>query len=203
MSNKDRIRKIVVTGALAAVTVVLGITGLGFIIIPGGTSLTIMHVPVIIGAILEGPVVGMSIGFLFGIFSIIQAGIIGVSAVDLAFVNYPLIAIVPRVCIGIAAWGIYRLIAGKRQEAGSAKTIPVWREIIAIIAGAVVGSLTNTLLVLGSFGIIKLFPWELIGISAVANGPLEAAGAAILTLAIVGAWKGISTRRGPKLLAGK
>ena len=34
-----------------------------------------MHVPVIIGAVLEGPIVGLVIGFIFGLFSLIQAAI--------------------------------------------------------------------------------------------------------------------------------
>ncbi len=54
----DRIRKIVVTGVMGAIFNLLGITHWGFIPWFSGASLTIMHVPVIIGAVLEGPVVG-------------------------------------------------------------------------------------------------------------------------------------------------
>jgi len=56
---QDRTRKIVVTGVLGAIAILLGLTHWGFIPWFGwDVSLTIMHVPVIIGAILEGPVVG-------------------------------------------------------------------------------------------------------------------------------------------------
>ena len=48
MSDSNRTRKIVITAVMAAVSVVLGATRLGFIPWFSGASLTIMHVPVII-----------------------------------------------------------------------------------------------------------------------------------------------------------
>jgi len=65
----NRVRKIVITGALGAISVILGVTRWGFIPWVSGTSLTIMHIPVIIGAVLEGPVVGTLIGLIFGVSS--------------------------------------------------------------------------------------------------------------------------------------
>lgn len=70
--RKFSTREITVTGLLFAITIVLGVTGLGFISVPPFKS-TIMHIPVIIGAILEGPVVGAMIGLLFGLFSMLEA----------------------------------------------------------------------------------------------------------------------------------
>jgi uncharacterized membrane protein len=65
-------RKIVITGVLGAISAVLGLTPLGFIPV-GVTRATIMHIPVIIGAITEGPTVGGLVGLIFGLFSIFQA----------------------------------------------------------------------------------------------------------------------------------
>jgi Predicted membrane protein len=62
------VRHMAVTGMLGAISVVLGMTPLGFIPV-GPTNATIMHIPVIIGAIVEGPIVGMLVGLIFGIFS--------------------------------------------------------------------------------------------------------------------------------------
>jgi len=70
--RKFSTREITVIGLLFAVTIVLGVTGLGFIPIPPFKT-TIMHIPVIIGGILEGPVVGAMIGLLFGLFSMFEA----------------------------------------------------------------------------------------------------------------------------------
>ena len=66
------VRKMMVVGLLASISIVLGIVpGLGFIPV-GPTRATIMHIPVIIGAIMEGPLVGGLIGLIFGVFSIFK-----------------------------------------------------------------------------------------------------------------------------------
>ena len=180
--SKSLTRKIVVAGVMSAISVLLGATHWGFIPWFAGAALTIMHVPVIIGAILEGPVVGLVIGLIFGLFSLIQGAIAPTGPADTWFVN-PLISILPRLFIGPVAWLVYR---GLRRVS----------ETLALIVAAVAGSLTNTVLVLGMLGIFGYLPWALIGTIAVTNGLPEAAVAAIITLAVVAAWKGLDTRRG-------
>lgn len=62
--------QIVAAGLLTALTVLLGSTPLGFIPLPNVSgAATIVHVPVIIAGILEGPLVGSFVGLLFGIFT--------------------------------------------------------------------------------------------------------------------------------------
>ena len=212
---KNRARKIVIGGVFSALVIVLGISGLGFIPLPTG-SITIIHVPVIVAAILEGPVVGFFCGLLFGIFSIVQAGIIGVSPVDLAFLHYPWIAIVPRILIGPLAWLVYSLISGTffarlRKNKGTVEdtnTSPTGenkgavRETAALIIGAITGSLTNTVLVLSAFSLIlpEIFTRQVLLTLISLNGTLEAAFSAIITLAVLLSWKGIS-RRGKSRLS--
>jgi uncharacterized membrane protein len=152
-------------------------------------------VPVLIGAILEGPLTGLFIGFLFGIFSIIQAALLAVSPVDLAFLHYPFIAIVPRILIGPAAWAVYALIGGtlktKFKDPVEFKP-PVLRESIAVVTAAVTGTLINTVLVLSA---LVIFVPEITAQIALAvgitNGPAEAGIAAAITLAVVLTWKRI------------
>jgi len=103
---QDRTRKIVVTGVLGAIAILLGLTHWGFIPWFGGVSLTIMHVPVIIGAILEGPVVGAGIGLIFGLFSMLQAAIAPSGPTDVWFTN-PVLSVLPRLFIGPVAWLVY------------------------------------------------------------------------------------------------
>ncbi|MDY6868152.1 MAG: ECF transporter S component, partial [Chloroflexota bacterium] len=62
---QERTRRIVIAGVMSAISIFLGITHLGFIPWFSGASLTIMQVPVIIGAVLEGPLVGLIIGLFF------------------------------------------------------------------------------------------------------------------------------------------
>jgi uncharacterized membrane protein len=199
------IRKVAVTGVLSAVVIVLGITRLGFITLPLG-SIIIMHVPVILGAVLEGPVVGLITGFLFGLFSLIQAAISAASPLDMAFVN-PLISIVPRLFIGPGAWLIYALISGNFGNSGGAgetfkaaggnskSRLGIARETAGLAAAAVGGTAINTVLVLSLLGVFKLLPWEVIIMAAAANGPVEAGTAAVITLAVVLSWKRIRLGR--------
>ena len=189
MSTAIRVRKIAVTGVLSSLIIVLGITGTGFIRIPP-FSLTIMHVPVIIGAILEGPVAGFAIGLLFGIFSLMQTAIL--PGTEIAFLN-PLISILPRLFIGPAAWLAYRAIAGKAVSGGEPETAPrrAVIESAAIAVSAFAGTLTNTALVLGAIGLFKYYPWDALFLSA-SNFLVEAPFAVVITLAVVSAWKRIA-----------
>lgn len=126
------VRKMAITGMLAAVSILLGSTPLGFIPI-GPTKATIMHLPVIIGSIMEGPLVGISIGLIFGIFSMIQA-VMAPTVTSFVFLN-PLVAVLPRVLIGLTAYYSYK--ATKSSSISAA-----------------VGTLTNTIGVLGMIYLI-------------------------------------------------
>lgn len=120
-------RKIAITGILGALSIFLGMTPVGFIPIPftPAGSATIMHIPVILGAILEGPLVGAMVGLIFGLSSFIRGG---------AFFADPLVAIPPRVLIGIVAGYVYYLLP--KNNWGLAIT-------------ASIGTMTNTFGVLG------------------------------------------------------
>ena len=108
------VRKLVIIGMLGAISVVLGMTPLGFIPV-GPTRATIMHIPVIIGSIMEGPLVGGLVGLIFGLFSIYQA-VTAPTPVSFVFLN-PLVSILPRILIGISAYYTYsslRKLGNKR-----------------------------------------------------------------------------------------
>ena len=181
-------RKIAVAGVLSAVAIFLGATPLGFIPWITGVSITIMTAPVIIGAVLEGPSVGLIVGLLFGGFSLVHAaGLFGpVGPSDALFLN-PLISVLPRLLIGPVAWLVYRAL--------ERASFP-----FALVAAGVTGSLANTVLVLGMIGLFHLAPWALLGTIAVGNGLPEAVANAILTLAVVAAWKRVAYgRKGAQL----
>ena len=181
MSNTNRTRKIVIAGVMAAISIVLGVTRLGFIPWLSGASLTIMHVPVIIGAILEGPVVGMIIGLIFGIFSLVQAAVSPTGPVDVFFTN-PLISVLPRVLIGLTTWLVYRAFRDR------------WLPV-AVISSSIAGSLTNTLFVLGALGAAGALPWALIGTITIANGLPEAGAAALISIAVIVSWKSVGIKK--------
>jgi len=183
--ERKQTRKIVTTGLLAAIACLLGATHWGFIPWIGGVSLTILQIPAIIAAVLEGPLSGAIVGLIFGIFSMIQAAVAPSGPTDVWFTN-PLLAILPRLCIGPAAWVIYPLL--KR-----------WKAVGALAAGAV-GSLTNTGLVLLVIGLLGYLPWEVLGGIVVASGLPEMIASALITLAVVGAyWQIPSKKKGSDL----
>jgi uncharacterized membrane protein len=180
---QDRTRKIVITGVLGAISIFLALTPLGFWSW-GPVSATIMHVPVIIGAVLEGPVVGLLVGLIFGVFSMIRAAVAPNGPLDPAFTN-PLISVLPRLFIGPVAWLVWSAL--KRWKA------------VGVIGAGVAGSATNTILVLAMIGLVPSALGILRGLLnapnspavpllwglAVANGVPEAIIAAILTLIVV------------------
>lgn len=97
-------RRMAVIGVLGGISMILGLTPLGFIPI-GPTRATIMHIPVIIGAILEGPVVGAIVGLIFGLFSIFQA-VTNPTPISFVFLN-PLVSVLPRILIGIVSYYVF------------------------------------------------------------------------------------------------
>ncbi len=183
---QNRTRKIVVTGVLGAIAVLLGLTRLGFIPWFSGASLTIMHVPVIIGAVLEGPIVGLGIGLIFGIFSLIQAAVAPTGPADVWFTN-PLLSVLPRLFIGPVAWLVWKAFMKLR--------------LVGLILAGIAGSLTNTILVLGMIGILGFLPFAALIPIAVANGLPEAGVSAVITLVVVAAWQqfAIGSRKGASI----
>jgi uncharacterized membrane protein len=133
-NRKVKTSNLTTIGMLSAICVVLGLTGYGFIPLPG-IKATIMHVPVIVGSIIGGPIVGMTIGFIFGIFSIMQ-NITTPSLLSFAFIN-PLVSVLPRVLIGLTSYYVYKLNFTKNHN-------------LRIGLATVVGSLTNT------FGVLTM-----------------------------------------------
>lgn len=177
---QDRTRKIVITGVLGAISIFLGLTRWGFVPWFSGASLTVMHIPVIIGAVLEGPLVGVAIGLIFGIFSLVQAAIAPSGPADVIFTN-PLISILPRLFIGPVAWLAWNGL--KRWP------------LAGLVAAGIAGSLANTVLVLGMIGLLQIYPWAVLGPIVVVNGLPEAVLSAILVVVVVAAYRQIRIGR--------
>ena len=168
--SHENVRKMVIIAMLSGICLFLGLTGLGFIPLPL-FKLTILHLPVIIGAIIEGPVVGGSIGLIFGLFSIYQ-NITAPTPMSPFFYN-PLISILPRVLIGVLSYYIYKIIRSKIKNIK-----------LSIGIAAVCGSLVNTIGVLGGIYLIyfKDYANILVERGTVTSGSLNAVTTALLTV---------------------
>ena len=130
------VRRMTVISILSAVSIVLSmIPFVGYIPL-GPVKATIMHVPVIIGAVIEGPVVGAAVGLIFGLTSLFKA-FTEPTITSFCFMN-PIISVLPRVLIGIVAYYVYTGIHKLTKRI----------YLSGFIAG-VVGSLTNTIGVMG------------------------------------------------------
>jgi uncharacterized membrane protein len=123
------LRTLTLSGLLGAIPIVLGITNLGFIPVPTAAgSATIMHLPAIIGGVAGGPIVGLFVGLIFGLFSLFRA--------TTPLFADPLIAVLPRLFIGLVAFWSYRGLSR-------------WGLVPGLIGAAVLGTLANTVGVLG------------------------------------------------------
>ena len=136
------VRQMTMIGMLSAISIFLGLTGLGFIPLPTMRA-TIMHIPVIIGAIVEGPVVGALVGLVFGLFSMYQ-NITAPGLTSFIFWN-PIVALIPRMLIGVVSYYSFKLLKSKIKNTGICTGI-----------AAILGTLTNTIGVLGLTYILYL-----------------------------------------------
>ena len=194
--QKKDTRWLVQLALMAAVVVVLANTPLGMIQLPIIKATTV-HIPVIIGAVLLGPLAGGILGGVFGICSVISAT---TAPTLLSFAFSPFmstsglpgavkalwIAIGCRILIGVVAGWLW--IALQRA---------CLNEMVALPVVGFVGSMTNTVLVMGSIYVLlgaQYAEAKNVAMSAVlglvmgtvtANGIPEAAAAAVL-VAVIG-----------------
>lgn len=138
LSNHQKTRRLVFLSFFTAIIIVQNLVPfLGYLPI-GPLDLTLIHITVIVAAFVLGPVDGAIVGGIWGVITFVRAFIWPTSPLaTIVFVN-PLIAILPRIMIGIVAGGIFG-IALKRYKKPY-RVLPV---------AAILGACCNTLLVLG------------------------------------------------------
>ncbi len=137
---KFDVRKLAIIGILGGISTVLGLTPLGFIPV-GPTRATIMHIPVIIGAIMEGPIVGAFVGLIFGIFSIFQA-VTNPTPVSFVFLN-PLVSVVPRVLIGVLSFYAYDFLRRIGDKKTRGLLYILWFGIISYLSYGIYQNIIN------------------------------------------------------------
>jgi uncharacterized membrane protein len=180
MPQNKTVRTIVVSGVLAAIQIVLGLTGLGFIPLPTGVNATILHIPAILAGVVAGATAGVATGAIFGLFSFLRA--------TTPLFQNPVIAFGPRLLIGLVAFLVYRAVK------------PI-NEVLALALAGALGTLTNTVLVLSlavllpsPAGTPYLAP-ELAWTVALTNAPAEVIVATIITVAVGLAIRGAGRAR--------
>jgi len=104
-----RTQELILVSLFSSIILMLSlIPNLGLIVVFGGVSLTIIHIPVLIGVMTFKRLSNVLIlGVVFGLGSFLAALTRGSTPIDLAFVN-PLISIVPRILFAVAAWYLFK-----------------------------------------------------------------------------------------------
>ena len=135
----------------AIIVVMASVPFLGYIPLPF-TRATILHVPVIIGCLMMGPKKGAILGFLFGLTSFLQATF-NPNITSFAFSPFYslrdvhgnalslVICFVPRILVGIVPFFVYKLLMKMPEKVKG-------RQTLSLALAGLVGSLTNTLLVM-------------------------------------------------------
>ena len=180
---------------MSAIIIVLANTPLGMIQLPVIKATTV-HIPVIIGAVLLGPVAGAILGGVFGICSLVS-NTMAPTLLSFAFSPFMTttglagaakaiwISVGCRILIGLVAGWLWILLTKLKVN-----------QTVALILTGFLGSMTNTITVMGS--IYLLFAqqyaeakdvaitavWGLIMGTVTASGIPEAIAAAILVLAL-------------------
>ena len=194
-TKKHDTRFMVSVGLMAAIVIVLANTPLGMIQLPIVKATTV-HIPVIIGAILLGPMAGAILGGVFGVCSLIS-NTMAPTLLSFAFspfmstngiigaIKAIWVSVGCRILIGLAAGWLWRLL----------KKIKL-NQIVALSITGFVGSMVNTVAVMGS--IYLLFAqqyaqakdvavtavWGLIMGTVTASGIPEAIAAAVIVAVV-------------------
>lgn len=199
--RSQNVQSLVVLAMFTAIIFLLAFTPIGLIDLPL-IKATILHVPVIVGAILLGPKKGAFLGGVFGVTSLIK-NTMAPSLLSFAFSPFmpvpgtdrgsPLALIIcflPRVLVGVTPWLVYQLV----QHLPARRHPGVQAGGMAV--AAVVGAFTNTILVMGmiflffqdAYAVMRGIPVDavlgvILGIVA-ANGIPEAIVAGVITPAV-------------------
>lgn len=152
-TRKHDTRWMVGVAMMAAIIIVLANTPLGLIPLPT-TKATTTHIPVIVGAVILGPLAGAILGGVFGICSIISNT---VAPVMTSFAFSPFLSTTGlvgalkavwvsegcRIMIGVVAGWLW--IALKKLRVN---------DTLALAITGFAGSMTNTIMVMGSIGLL-------------------------------------------------
>ena len=160
-------RELALTVVLGAVVLALGLSGVGMVPVPNSTgNATLLHLPVVAGGVVGGPYVGLLTGLVFGLFSWANHAA--------PIFRDPLVAVVPRLFIGLVAWWVFLRLASRG------------RTLAAAAAGAL-GSAANTVGVLSVAIGLGHIPAS-VALAVLPQAAIEAGLAALVALACAWLW---------------
>lgn len=138
MLKRKKAYKTAILGILIAIIFVQSMVPFLGYIPTGFINITVIHITVIVAAIVLGPKDGAIVGAVWGIGTIIRAFTSPTSIIDTTVFTNPVVAILPRIAVGLIAGWIYLWLKNRTQK-----------RVLGMAIASAVGSLTNTILVLG------------------------------------------------------
>lgn len=141
-TRREKTLRLAQLGILTAIIILMSFTPLGYLRV-GTVSITFLAIPVVIGAIVMGPLYGGILGVAFGLTSFAQCFGIDPFGTALMGINplYTFImCFVPRVLIGVVSGYLSRGLQRKNVN-----------QVISFAISSFAGSLTNTVLFIGLF----------------------------------------------------
>lgn len=115
--NKGKIQSLSIDAVMTALIVVMAFTPIGYLRI-GPVAITFISIPVVIGAILNGPASGAFLGFVFGMTSFLQCFGLDAFGTTLFSINpfyTAIMCLVPRILMGLLCGLIYKALAEKSK----------------------------------------------------------------------------------------
>lgn len=154
-TNKNKIVYMAELAILVALIILMSFTPIGYLHV-GAIEITFITIPVIVGAVVMGPLAGAILGGVFGLTSFIQCFGMSLFGTTLFGINPILTAIlclVPRILMGLLTGFIFKAFKKK--------------SIVSFIVPSISGALLNTVLFM--LGLVAMFWWNADFISTMAS----------------------------------
>lgn len=156
-------RTLVLAAIFGAMVIALQVIGIGSIPMPNlSGAMTTLLIPVILGALIGGPIVGLFAGLVMGVMYLILPATASFG---------PITLIVPRLALALVAWVVYRAL---KQTPGSTTNT-----IIAGAAAGAAGAITNTVVAVGLAILLGQVPASIIP-AVIPQAIIELVGCAII-----------------------
>lgn len=154
-------RTIVLAAIFGAMVIALQVIGIGSIPVPNlSGAMTTLFMPVIIGAVIGGPVVGMFAGLVMGVIYLILFPSFG-----------PLTHLPGRLLLPVVAWLVYNALQDRNK-------------VLAAALAGIAGAVTNTVVTVGLAILQGLAPPEFF-VTVLPQATIEAIAAAIIVPIVV------------------
>jgi uncharacterized membrane protein len=185
MKNRQRILYITTYGLMISILTLMGsVPFLGFITL-NTASITIIHIPVLIGAYILKGKSGLILGLSFGLISyLVVLNASSPGPTDVLFLN-PMISIFPRVIFGLTIMGVFSLIDFFfKHKVVNKVVLSIASFVLTVLHTSYVLTMINVFegaFIESTFGSLGGFIWVIL----LSNGFIEAVLAALIVPPVV------------------